>query len=152
MMPYTVGLDLVEIDRIRRSMGQPRFLERVFSPAERELFASRSFSPQTVAANFCAKEAFAKALGTGVRGFWLTEVSLLRDKLGKPFLVLEGRAAEIARREGLDFSVSVTHTREYASAVVIGWRKRFFLLRRSSLPWRKQSFVGGNRIVQPENR
>ena len=119
----TVGLDLVEISRIRKSMERPRFLESVFSPAERELFAARSFSPQTVAANFCAKEAFSKAIGTGIRGFSLPEVSLLRDELGKPFLVLKGRAEKIAREMGLSFSVSVTHTKEYASAVVIGWRE-----------------------------
>lgn len=122
MTSYTVGLDMVEIKRIQKSMALPRFLEKVFSLAERELFASRSFSPQTVAANFCAKEAFSKAIGTGIRGFSLDEVSLLRDELGKPYLVLEGRAKEISDRLGLSFSVSVTHTKEYASAVVIGWK------------------------------
>lgn len=116
-----VGLDMVEIARIQRSMASPRFMERVFSPAERALFASRSFSPQTAAANFCAKEAFSKVLGTGVRGFSLAEVSLLRDELGKPYLVLEGRARELAEERRLSFSVSVTHTKGYASAVVIGW-------------------------------
>ena len=122
MTSYTVGLDMVEIKRIQKSMALPRFLEKVFSLAERELFASRSFSPQTVAANFCAKEAFSKAIGTGIRGFSLDEVSLLRDELGKPYLVLEGSAKEITDSLGLSFSVSVTHTKEYASAVVIGWK------------------------------
>lgn len=121
MNSYTIGLDMIEIARIQKCMGSSRFMERVFSPAERELFASRGYAPQTVAANFCAKEAFSKALGTGIRGFSLTEVSLLRDELGKPFLVLEGRAERIAQERSLSFSVSVTHTREYASAVVIGW-------------------------------
>lgn len=122
MMSYIVGLDMIEIKRIQKSLASPRFLEKVFSPAERELFAHRCFAPQTVAANFCAKEAFSKAIGTGIRGFSLDEVSLLRDELGKPYFVLEGRAKEISDRLGFSFSVSVTHTKEYASAVVVGWK------------------------------
>lgn len=122
MMSYTVGLDMIEIRRIQKSLSLPHFLDKVFSKAEQEFFACRSFAPQTVAANFCAKEAFSKAIGTGIRGFSLKEVSLLRDELGKPYLVLEGKAKEIADGLGLSFSVSVTHTRELASVVVIGWK------------------------------
>ena len=70
-----------------------------------------------MAANFAAKEAFSKALGTGLRGFRLTEVQVLRDEWGAPFFQLDGTAAERAR--GLCFSVSLTHTREYAQAFVL---------------------------------
>lgn len=121
-MKLSTGIDLVELDRIRRSLTSPRFLERVFSQKEREFFAGRGNPAQTIAAGFAAKEAFAKAIGTGVRGFALTEVSLLRDELGAPCLLLEGRALACARERGYgSFSVSVTHTKEYAAAVVVAY-------------------------------
>ena len=75
------GIDLVEVERIARSMEAGPFLERFFSPEERALLLERKNAPQSVAANFAAKEAFAKAMGTGVRGFRLDEVSVLRDRL-----------------------------------------------------------------------
>ena len=109
-----VGIDLVEVKRIKKSIQNPRFCERVFGPAERAFLQERGFSAQSAAASFCAKEAFAKALGTGVRGFSLREVELLRGSLGEP------SPQRIVCERGLVFSVSVTHTKEYASAVVIG--------------------------------
>ena len=104
------GIDLVEIGRIAKSMENPRFLERVYSPEELELLRSRAKADtplhlslsavNTAAANFCAKEAFAKAMGTGVRGFSLSEVSVLRDELGRPYLSLSGNAAKLAQCMG----------------------------------------------------
>ncbi|MBS6861456.1 MAG: holo-ACP synthase [Hydrogeniiclostridium sp.] len=113
-----LGIDLLEIDRIRRSLDNPRFLRRVFGPQELEQLAARGFSPQSAAACFCAKEAFSKALGTGVRGFLLTEVQLLREPAGRPYLSLSGDALRLAEERGWDFSVSVTHTKQYAAVVV----------------------------------
>lgn len=113
------GVDLVEISRIRHSMENPRFLLRFFGERERAQLAARGFPPQSVAASFCAKEAFAKALGTGVRGFSLHEVELLRDELGAPYLRLAGRARRLAEASGLVFAVSVSHTREQALAFVV---------------------------------
>ena len=118
-----VGIDLIEIKRIKKSMQNPRFCKRVFGPSEWAFLQERGFSAQSAAASFCAKEAFAKALGTGVRGFSLAEVELLRGSLGEPSLHLSGAARRIAQERGLPFSVSVTHTKEYAAAVVIGQRQ-----------------------------
>jgi holo-[acyl-carrier-protein] synthase len=114
------GIDLVEIKRIKESMENPRFCRRVLGPAEYAQLEMRGFPVQSVAASFSAKEAFSKAIGTGLRGFSLTEVELLRAENGRPDLKLSGSALEIARERGLTFSVSVTHTREYAAAVVVG--------------------------------
>ena len=113
-----VGIDLVEIRRIAKSMENPRFLTRVFGLSERELFCGRR-GAERAAANFAAKEAFGKALGTGVRGFALAEVETLRDGQGAPYLKLSGRAAALAKARGLRFSVSLAHTKEYAQAIVI---------------------------------
>lgn len=115
-----VGIDLVEIERIEHAMINPRFCRRVLGDAEYSQLEMRGFPIQSVAASFCAKEAFSKALGTGVRGFDLREVELLRGDNGRPSLALSGRALKIAQERKLEFSVSVTHTRAYASAVVIG--------------------------------
>ena len=116
----SVGIDLVEINRIERAMKNPRFCRRILGKQEYQQLAERGFPPASVAVSFCAKEAFSKVLGTGVRGFSLEEVELLRDELGKPYLHLNGNALELARQRGLQFSVSATHTRAYASVVVIG--------------------------------
>lgn len=120
----TTGIDLIKIDRVKKSMANPRFLTRVFSVSELSFFSKRNYSPETVAANFAAKEAFSKALGIGIRGFSLSEVSVLRDSLGKPYFVLEGKAKEFAAEAGLSFSVSLTHTDDLAAAFVVGFSER----------------------------
>lgn len=116
----SVGIDLVEIKRIQKSIQNPRFCSRVLGSREYSQLALRGFPVQSIAASFCAKEAFSKALGTGLRGFSLNEVELMRDGAGKPYLALSGNALQMAQEQRLVFSVSVTHTRAYAAAVVIG--------------------------------
>lgn len=111
------GVDILEVDRMRRCMGSSRFMQRVFSKEELEYFALRKFPAETVAGNFCAKEAFSKALGSGVRGFSLTEVAALRDSLGKPYYRLSGNAARIA--DGYMFTLSISHTRSLAIAFTV---------------------------------
>ncbi len=76
-----------------------------------------------MAANWAAKESFAKALGTGVEGFALNEVSCLRDELGCPYLELTGNALLAAENRRLTFAVSLSHIKDIASAVVIAYEK-----------------------------
>ena len=123
MPAFSVGTDLVEIARIRRSCERESFVKRVFSPDELEYFESKRDPAESMAGCWAAKEAFGKCLGTGVRGFELAEVSVVRDELGCPHLKLYGRAQQAADERGLDFSVSITHTREYAAATVIAFPK-----------------------------
>ncbi len=112
-----IGLDMVEVARIEKSLENPRFKTGVFSREEQRFLESKRWNPQSAAANFAAKEAFSKALGTGVRGFSLCEVSVLRDELGAPFFVFHGKA--LALTKGKQFSVSLTHTDTLAQAVVL---------------------------------
>ena len=119
-----VGIDMIEIERIKRCSAKPRFMERVFSEKELALFLSKKNPTESMAGNWAAKEAFSKAVGTGVRDFSLCEISILRDNLGAPYIELEGKAKELADRLGLDFSVSTTHTHELASAVVIAFKRK----------------------------
>ncbi|MFZ2539273.1 MAG: holo-ACP synthase [Oscillospiraceae bacterium] len=117
---YT-GIDLVEIDRIRNSIQRDaNFLMRYFGNEEIKLFSTKN-ATERIAANFAAKEAFSKALGTGIVGFSLKEVETLRDENGAPFLHLSGKAKEIAEKRQLQFSVSLSHTKDYATAIVIGY-------------------------------
>lgn len=114
---FRLGIDLCEVPRIEKAMARSeRFCRRVLGAAEYEMLARRGFPPQSVAASFAAKEAFSKAMGTGVRGFSLRDVELLRAENGAPVLRLSGRAAALAK--GLAFSVSVTHTKALAAVVV----------------------------------
>lgn len=116
------GIDAVETARIEKSLMIPGFRERVYSPREIEFIEAKgSGSVQSYAANFAAKEAFSKSIGTGIRGFSLTEVEILRNALGAPYIVLSGKAAELAK--GLGFTVSLTHTRRDATAIVIAFEE-----------------------------
>ena len=113
------GIDLTEIERIKKSCQNPRFIARVFSAKEQEYFASKRNPYPSMAAAFAAKEAFSKALGTGIRGFELNEVSVEHDPLGAPFFTFTGHAADIVRQRKLSFSLSLTHTDTVAAAFVV---------------------------------
>ncbi|MBX6377103.1 MAG: holo-ACP synthase [Clostridia bacterium] len=99
----------------------PRFLERVFTPAERAAAARRGRAwSQSLAGRFAAKEAVLKALGTGLRyGKW-REVEVVRDVAGRPVLALKGRLAEVAARRGaVRWHLTISHTRHYAVACAV---------------------------------
>lgn len=114
------GIDVVEIDRIKKSMEKPEFLDRFFTENEKRYFASKNMNPQSVAASFAAKEAFSKAIGTGIRNFKLSDVGVCHDLLGKPYFEFFGKAEELVRRRKLDLSLSITHTDTIATASVFG--------------------------------
>lgn len=118
-MIYGIGIDIVEIDRMEKAMGNPRFLQKIFSEEERAYFSERKLAPQSVAGNFAAKEAFSKAMGTGVRGFSFSEVEILRDEAGKPHIALTGAAKKIADEKGIcGLYISISHSKKYAIAQV----------------------------------
>jgi holo-[acyl-carrier protein] synthase len=118
------GIDLIEIARIQQSMenfGQ-RFLDRIFTPAEQAYcLRKRKTAAESLAARFAAKEAGAKALGTGIsRGVNWLEIEVGREPGGRPTLRFAGRAAEIARNLGVvRTALSLTHTGTVAMASVV---------------------------------
>lgn len=119
---FSVGIDLIEIDRIKHAMKHKAFLEKIFGEAEYLELKERKFAPQSIAVNFCAKEAFLKSLGKGLGSLRLSEIELLRRKNGQPYLKLSGKTLEFAEKEKLHFSVSATHTQKYASVVILAYR------------------------------
>jgi holo-[acyl-carrier protein] synthase len=117
-----LGIDLIEVARVKKLVeSDGRFAERVFSAAEIAYCESKHNRAQHYAARFAAKEAFFKALGTGWRdGMGWTEVAVGNDGLGKPEIVLSGRAAEVFANRGLHaIHLSISHTREHAVSVVV---------------------------------
>ena len=116
-MIYGIGTDITEVGRIAEILPKTNFCKRFFSGKENEYFLKKNYNPQTVAGNFAAKEAFSKALGTGIRGFELKEISVLRDKLGKPYIELSGRMKEVFGEKRI--FVSISHSEKYAVAYVV---------------------------------
>jgi holo-[acyl-carrier protein] synthase len=118
-----VGTDLVEIARMEHAARRhgDRFLQRVFTPSELEYCRSQKHAFQSFAARFAAKEAFLKALGTGLRdGISWQDMDIIRDGAGRPELILTGRALELATARGVTrVFVSLSHTAAHGMAVVI---------------------------------
>lgn len=114
-----VGVDIVEIERVRRAMMRtPRFALRVFTPEEREYCDRRAHPFASYAGCFAAREAVLKALGTGFgEGIGFQDVSVGHDDRGKPLALLRGRALEVAQAQGIsEIYLSISHTRDVAVA------------------------------------
>lgn len=118
-----VGVDLVEVARIRRAVDrwQDRFLQRVFTPDELAYALGRRDPAEHLAARFAAKEAALKALGIGLSlGVRWRELEVRRPPGGPPTMALSGRAAALGRRRGVaTLHLSLAHDGGYALAQVI---------------------------------
>lgn len=111
-----IGIDIIEVDRIRSACKNERFLKKVFTKGEIEYFRARGENYQTLAGFFCVKEAVAKALGSGIK-FALTDVEVTHDDLGAPKAVLNNKAAALLGERKVEISLS--HTESYATAAAI---------------------------------
>ena len=117
MKLYGLGFDMLEISRMQKKMENPAFFSRVFSENEQQLILQKGKNAaQTAAANFCGKEAFAKAVGTGFKHMKLQDIEILRNNDGKPYVQLCGKLKEIYGH--ICFEISLTHTAQTAGAVV----------------------------------
>ncbi|HKK49562.1 MAG TPA: holo-ACP synthase [Alkalispirochaeta sp.] len=116
-----IGVDVVAVDRMRRWVTDPKMLSRYFAEHERDaIYERRDGAALSLAARFAAKEAFAKALGTGFRGFGLRDVWVVNDALGKPELHVSGPAERaLSRIGGRQLWLSLTHEQEHAIAMVV---------------------------------
>lgn len=116
------GIDVVEIDRIASTIERygERFLHRIFSPGEIAYCRRKRNCAESFAARFAAKEAGAKALGTGIQqGVTWTEIEVRRAPGERPTLHFSGRALERANRMGVTrLSLSLTHSQTIAMASV----------------------------------
>lgn len=116
-----LGTDIAEVKRFEKWIKNPQMLERFFN--EKELSTAKSISAlcQHYAVRFAAKEAFSKALGTGITGFNLREVYITNNSEGAPLLNIEGAALSIMKERYGECKafVSLSHEKEYALAFVI---------------------------------
>jgi holo-[acyl-carrier protein] synthase len=123
IMLVGTGIDVVEIERIAHSIERygARFLERIFTADEIAYCQRRKNCAESFAARFAAKEAGAKALGTGIQhGVTWTELEVRRAPGQRPALHFSGRALEIAERLGVKrVSLSLTHGKSVAIATVM---------------------------------
>lgn len=116
-----VGTDIVDIYRIENAINNnSRFIERFFTHNEIAMFKARGNKSEIIAGNFSAKEAVSKSLGTGIRGFTLKDIEILRDEYGKPYVVLHNGSKDIANRLNiLRFHVSISHDKTKAISYVV---------------------------------
>ncbi|SKB02743.1 holo-[acyl-carrier protein] synthase [Prosthecobacter debontii] len=124
MSPIGLGIDLVEVERIRDLLTKhgDRFKNRTFTPGEIAYCDACADPAMHYAARFAAKEAAAKALGTGLwaEGVDWKDIEVIREASGKPTLHLHGGAGLHAQNQGATrLLISLTHTKELAQAQVI---------------------------------
>ncbi len=116
----TTGVDIIEIERIQRALERwgDRFIRRIYTEDEAAYCRGR---PPNLAGRFAAKEAAMKALGTGLRGVGWKDIEVIRNEAGAPSVLLHGRAKVRAETLGVrEMSLSLSHSRNYAVAFVVG--------------------------------
>ena len=116
-----LGIDLADIQAIATSLENEAFVDKVFTPAETAACRAYHNSAEHFAGKFAAKEAFMKSIGQGMRQqVWFTQIEVLNDPQGKPFIQTTGRAAEVLAALGAThIHLSLSHTANLAAAVVI---------------------------------
>ena len=126
-MIYGIGSDIVNITRLEKGPDfLNRFIKRSMSPVEQETMERRCLADNSarilyVAKRFAAKEAVAKAFGTGFRdGLYLSDIEVRNDNIGKPFVILHGQAAELYKKIGAKhIHLSLSDDYPFAQAVAV---------------------------------
>tara|TARA_B100001063_G_C16578606_1_gene459586 strand:+ start:306 stop:689 length:384 start_codon:yes stop_codon:yes gene_type:complete len=120
---FGIGTDIVSVDRIKKSLKSKNFIERVFN--EKEIFKCKKLSKSIncFAKRFAAKEAFSKALGTGIsNGINFNEIIILNKKSGKPYINFTGQTKKILLKKfkgkKSSVSLSLSDEKKYAVAFV----------------------------------
>ena len=116
-----IGNDIIEIERVEKAILKEGFKNKVYTQKELENIEKRGNRTETYAGIFSAKEAISKAIGTGVREFSLTDLEILNDDLGKPYVVVSEKLDKILRNKKEDYQIeiSISHSKKYATAIAI---------------------------------
>ena len=116
-----IGNDIIEIERIEKAISKEGFKNKIYTQRELENIEKRGNRTETYAGIFSAKEAISKAIGTGVREFSLTDLEILNDNLGKPYVVVSEKLDKIlkTKKEDYQIEISISHSRKYATAMAI---------------------------------
>ena len=116
-----IGNDIIEIERIEKAISKEGFKNKIYTQRELKNIEKRGNRTETYAGIFSAKEAISKAIGTGVREFSLTDLEILNDDLGKPYVVVSEKLDKILRnkKENYQIEISISHSKKYATAMAI---------------------------------
>ena len=116
-----IGNDIIEIERIEKAISKEGFKNKVYTQRELENIEKRGNRTETYAGIFSAKEAISKAIGTGVREFSLTDLEILNDDLGKPYVVVSEKLDKIikSKKEDYQIEISISHSKKYVIAMAI---------------------------------
>lgn len=118
-----IGVDIIEINRLEAAVKKfgAHFLKRVFTAVEiKRCTYKNKLKFAELAARFAAKEAVAKAFGTGKYGLYWNEIEIDNDRLGKPEIVLHGRTLKKARKQRIKkIFATLSHSQKYAVAMVL---------------------------------
>ena len=116
-----IGNDIIEIERIEKAISKEGFKNKIYTQKELENIEKRGNRLETYAGIFSAKEAISKAIGTGVREFSLTDLEILNDDLGKPYVVVSEKLNKILKNKKEDYQIeiSISHSKKYATAMAI---------------------------------
>ena len=121
-MIFGIGIDLIEVPRVEKlARKEDKFLKKIFTQTEIDYCRKFKNGSQNFAGRFAVKEAFSKAMGTGLsNGIKFNEIETVNDDLGKPEIVLYGSTKEILKERDLKcVHVSIAHLKDYATAIVI---------------------------------
>lgn len=125
-MIYGIGLDIQSIKQFEDviTRQQDDFLKRVFTSNEIQYCKQFQNSSQYFAARWCVKEAFLKAMGTGIaKGYRLCDIETIKTESGKPEVVLHGKVKDDFEQQELDVLVSISHSDGYAASQVLIYSK-----------------------------
>ena len=116
-----IGNDIIEIERIEKAISKEGFKNKIYTQRELENIKKRGNRAETYAGVFSAKEAISKAIGTGVREFSLTDLEILNDDLGKPYVAVSEKLDKIikSKKEDYQIEISISHSKKYAIAMAI---------------------------------
>ena len=116
-----IGNDIIEIERVEKAISKEGFIDKVYTQREIENIVKRGNRTETYAGIFSAKEAISKAIGTGVREFALTDLEILNDDLGKPYVIVSDKLNKIIQRkkENYQIEIAISHSKKYATAMAI---------------------------------
>ena len=123
-----IGVDIVDNYRIKKSLLNKQFIKRIFTPLEILLAKNIKNKASYYSKRFAAKEAFSKSIGTGFRNnLNFTDISIDKDKLGKPYFVIDNKIKKIVKKEfnvsSFNFFLSISDEKKYSIAYVILQKK-----------------------------
>lgn len=115
-----IGVDIIKVKRIEKAANDTKsFVKGVYTDREISYFINKANKYETMAGIFAAKEAFSKALGTGIRGFRLTDIEIITDNMGKPDIIIGDKIKKLFDFQLYKTHLSISHTSEEAIAFVV---------------------------------